>query len=136
MKDYPEEINAFLNGWPDSSQNCKNVFIELLECLLAQEGTGLEFYARPGVTYSLRAVHPRQIRPLHALVDVIDDEPRWLSVCFYLEMVTDPDEWGDIVPGGLLGEDGLCFDMEDATAEQLDYLKTRMGQAHDALIGG
>jgi hypothetical protein len=38
------------------------------------------------------------------MVDVIDDDPevRWLSVCFYGEMITDPDEAGELIPEGLL----------------------------------
>ncbi len=102
--------------------------------MLALPGTEVEFHARPGVTYSLRAVHPAQARPLYAMVDVIDDEPRWLSVCFYREMVTDPGERGEMVPGGLLGEDGLCFTAEDATGTVLNYLKERIRQAHASVI--
>ena len=45
------------------------------------------------------------------MVDIIDDDPadRWLSVCFYDELVDDPKGLGDEVPGGLLGEDAKCF---------------------------
>lgn len=93
----------------------------------------LNFKSRPGVTYSLRARHLNQLgKPLFAMIDVIDDEPRWLSVCFYDQMVTDPEDRGDWVPGGLLGEDGLCFDIEGESEELLAYLKKRIIEAHNA----
>jgi hypothetical protein len=47
-------------------------------------------------------------------------------------MVTDPESRGDSVPGGLLGEDGLCFDVESDSEEMLDYLKLRIIEAHAA----
>jgi len=134
MKDYQEEITTFLADWPDSSQQCRQVFVELLRFIRGQEGSSVEFHARPGITYSLRAVHHKRTgRPLYAMVDVIDDEPRWLSVCFYDEMVTDPQELGECVPGGILGEDGLCFDTGTATTERLIYLKDRIGEAYLAV---
>ncbi len=130
MEDCRKEIASFLDDWPDTSPECRSAFVALMACMLALPGTEVAFLARPGVTYSLRAAHPGQVRPLYAMVDVIDDEPRWLSVCFYREMVTDPDARGDMVPGGLLGEDGLCFTVENATAKAVNYLKERIGQAH------
>ena len=136
MKDLQQEISSFLAVWPVSSHVCRTIFIELMEFILAQEGTRLKFHTRPGVTYSLWAMHHKQIRPLYAMVDVIEDEPRWLSVCFYSQMVTDPVGRGNIVPGGLLGEDGLCFDAEKITGEQLNYLKERISEAYATAIDG
>jgi hypothetical protein len=136
MKDYQKEITSFLNDWPDSSPQCRQAFVEILTFIRRQEGSSVEFHARPEITYSLRAVHHSQTgQSLYALVDVIEDEPRWLSVCFYNEMVTDPQELGDCVPGGLLGEDGLCFDTETATSELLIYLKERIVEAYRAVQG-
>lgn len=66
------------------------------------------------------------------MVDVIEDDPRWLSVCFYEEMVTDPEERGDSVPGGLLGEDGICFDVDAFDETLLSYIKQRITEASQA----
>ena len=66
------------------------------------------------------------------MIDVIDDEPRWLSICFYGEMVSDPEERGDYVPGGLLGEDGLCFDIESGNEELVSYVIARIDEAYSA----
>ena len=63
------------------------------------------------------------------MVDVIEDTPRWLSVCFYNEMIGDPDENGDFVPDGLLGEDALCFDLEEFNEESIRYVQARMDEA-------
>ena len=63
------------------------------------------------------------------MVDVIEDTPRWLSVCFYQDLVSDSDGRGDSVPGGLLGENAICFDMEQADDGQLLYLKRRLDEA-------
>ncbi len=91
------------------------------------------FKARPGVSYSLRVKHMlQQSRELFVIMDVIDDDPesRWLSVCFYPDMITDPEERGNIIPLGLLGEDGYCFDYDEWDEEFLRYLETRLDEAH------
>jgi len=44
-------------------------------------------------------------------------------------MVTDSEGRGDSVPGGLLGEDGLCFDIESEDAGLTDYLQERIAEA-------
>jgi hypothetical protein len=67
------------------------------------------------------------------MIDVIDDDPRWLSICFYSEMVSDPEARGDYVPGGLLGEDGLCFDLEPGDEELVSYVTARIDEAHRAV---
>jgi hypothetical protein len=66
-------------------------------------------------------------------MDVIDDDPenRWLSVCFYPDMITDPEEKGVLIPLGLLGEDGYCFDLEEWDADYLQYLETRLNEARE-----
>ena len=63
------------------------------------------------------------------MVDVIEDDPRWLSVCFYGDMISDPEEKGDFVPGGLLGQDARCFDINQYSEEELRYIKARMDEA-------
>ncbi len=129
-----DQIDSFLESWPESENRNREAFIELYEHLKSLTGTSFEFNARPGVSYSLR---PRQKdqkkRSLFAMVDVIDDDPeeRWLSVCFYGEMITDPDETGDLIPEGLLGEDGYCFDLYEYERDEIQYIKQRLSQAHE-----
>lgn len=127
------DIHSFIAEWEDNGSNTKQAFVEIFEHLGALAETRLDFNPRPGVSYSLRPVHTAQSnRPLFAMVDVIDDDPsdRWLSVCFYGEMVTDPEEAGDLVPEGLLGEDGYCFDLYAYDEEEVAYIKARLTQAH------
>jgi hypothetical protein len=80
----------------------------------------------------MRPVHKNQKeKALFAIVDVIDDEPseRWLSVCFYEDMITDPDGRGELIPGGLSGQDGYCFDMYENDEELAAYLLDRLQEA-------
>ena len=124
------ELNEFLASWEATAEGNKAAFIALREHLASLAGVQLQFIARPGITYSLRAKHPaQQQRELFVMVDVIEDSPRWLSVCFYQDMVTDPEEAGDFVPGGLLGEDAICFDMERADEKRLAYVVKRIDEA-------
>lgn len=126
-----QEIEQFITMWPDFSETCRDLFVRLKEYLQGFETVSLQFIARPGVTYSLRATHPNQRdRPLFTMIDVIDDKPRWLSICFYGEMVSDPEERGDYVPGGLLGEDGICFDLENSDEECVSYVIGRLDEAY------
>lgn len=124
------ELNAFIEQWQDTPEKNKEVFVRFKEFLQKKEGVRIEFVQRPGLTYSLRAVHADQkTRALFALVDVIEDDPRWLSVCFYGEMITDVEEKGDFVPEGLLGEDAICFDLEEKDDEQVRYIEARLDEA-------
>ncbi len=128
-----KELDALLNDWKDNDNQTRKAFSELVDHLKSLSDTTLEFVSRPGVSYSLRPRHGAQAkRPLFAMVDVIDDDPddRWLSVCFYGELVTDPQEAGDLVPEGLLGEDGYCFDMYEYDEQEVAYLKDRLTEAH------
>jgi hypothetical protein len=68
------------------------------------------------------------------MVDVIEDNPRWLSVCFYDEMITDPEEKGDFVPEGLLGEDAVCFDIEELDEELIRYIEIRLDEAYRSAL--
>jgi len=124
-----KELDDFLASWEATAEGNRAAFLALKEHL---EGLGavLNFVPRPGITYSLRASNPAQKkRELFVMADVIEDTPRWLSVCFYQDLVSDPDGRGDSVPGGLLGEDAICFDMEQADDGQLLYLKRRLDEA-------
>lgn len=128
-----QELESFIRDWQETEEGNRAAFTRLKDCLLAKEGVKTAFQARPGVTYSLRGAHPKQDkRPLFVMIDVIEDQPRWLSVCFYGEMITDPDGKGDFVPGGLLGEDAICFDLERAEEETLTYIEERIGEAYTA----
>ena len=126
------KLAAFLDSWIVDSNGIKPVFTSMYEYLRACDGVSLEYKGRPGVSHSLRARHAAQNkRELFVLVDIIDDEPgaRWLSVCFYADLVTDPEERGDVVPKGLMGEDACCFDIYllDDTTER--YMLQRLQEA-------
>ena len=97
----PNELATFLENWTTDPNNAKDAFVRFKDFLLTTPDVRFDFKARPGVSYSLRAANAKNDeRPLFVLVDVVDDEPeaRWLSVCFYADMVNDPDELGDFVP--------------------------------------
>ena len=130
-----QAIDAFLTTWEPTPEGNKAGFIRLKERLAAHEGAVLEFHPRPGVTYSLRASVTGQQRPLYVMVDVIEDEPRWLSVCFFGDMISDSEERGAFVPGGLLGNDAICFDLEVCDEEMLAYVEARIDEAHRAALG-
>lgn len=130
-----EELDKLLNDWQDTETRTREAFLEIKSHLMEMTGVRLEFNARPGVSYSLRPCHENQkSRKLFAMADVIDDDPeaRWLSVCFYGDMITDPDEMGDLIPEGLLGEDGYCFDLDEYDADALTYIKDRLTEAYKA----
>ena len=124
------ELNAFIEEWKETPENNRETFLHFKDYLAGKEGVTLEFIPRAGLTYSLRAVHAAQKkRGLFVMVDVIEDNPRWLSVCFYGEMITDPEERGDFVPEGLLGEDAVCFDIEERDEELIRYIEIRLDEA-------
>lgn len=129
------ELATFINTWTEDPNRTRPCFVAFKEQLEKLDGIMLEFVPRPGVTYSLRAAHKNQKkRGLFAMVDVIDDDPadRWLSVCFYKELVDDPKELGDEVPEGLLGEDAKCFDLYESDETLVNYIKARLGSACQA----
>jgi hypothetical protein len=129
-----EELDEFINNWTDPQTRTKKVFDRLMDYLLKQPDNILSFHPRPGVTYSLRAKHNNQRkREIYTMVDIIDDDPseRWLSVCFYGDLISDPEERGDFVPDGLLGEDATCFDVEAYDDNLLKYIEQRFDEAHE-----
>lgn len=136
MSDAQQALTSFIAEWPETPEGNRKAFIELKEYLAAKPGVQLDFIPRPGVTYSLRATHPDLTgKPLFVMADVIEDDPRWLSVCFYGEMITDPEEKGDFVPEGLLGEDAACFDLETYDAADLQYVCARIDEAFQQAAG-
>jgi hypothetical protein len=125
-----QELNRFIEEWKETPDKNREVFLHFREYLNKKEGVKLDFIHREGLTYSLRAVHADQKeRELFVMVDVIEDDPRWLSICFYGEMIEDPEEKGDFVPEGLLGEDAVCFDLEERDEGLIRYIDTRVDEA-------
>ena len=129
------EMSGFLEAWENDPQKMKQTFLKVTDKLRTTEGTKFNFISRPGVSYSLRASlknRHKKSQSLFALVDIIDDDPdnRWLSICFYKEMVTDPDELGNLVPKGILGEDGYCFDLYKDDPSLSSYVECRIEEAH------
>jgi hypothetical protein len=131
-----KELKEFIAAWQETPANNRRVFLRIKEHLETKDPVRLAFKARPGVSFSLRAATPDQDRELFVMVDVIDDDPdnRWLSVCFYGEMITDPQERGDLIPGGLLGEDGHCFDIEAEDETLVNYVLARIDEAHRSAL--
>lgn len=128
-----KQIDTFIENWTENDSKNRQAFIEIYEHLKTLEDTTFEFNERPKISYSLRPKHANQKnKSLFAMVDIIDDEPdeRWLSVCFYGEMISDPDETGDMVPEGLLGEDAHCFDLYEYDKDEIEYIKQRLSEAH------
>lgn len=129
------ELSESLKNWQDGPQKIKSVFLDIKDTLLKKDHTILNFKSRPGISYSLRAClknHAKEKKGLFALVDIIDDDPqnRWLSVCFYTEMITDPEELGNLVPEGILGVDGYCFDLFEFDESLIAYIKQKVDEAH------
>jgi hypothetical protein len=130
MREAAQQIEAFIESWTETPEQNKKAFVRLKDYLASNPSVSLDFIPREGLTYSLRATHENQKnKPLFVMVDVIEDTPRWLSVCFYNEQVADPDENGDFVPDGLLGEDALCFDLEEYSEESIRYVEARIDEA-------
>ncbi len=124
------KIDAWLESWIIDPVNAKTAFMAYYAFLKEQNVT-LEFIERPDISYSLRAKHEGQERPLFVMVDVVDDDPeeRWLSVCFYADTVQDPKELGDFVPQGLMGQDALCLNLDEDDDEMRAYILERIKEA-------
>ena len=102
------ELDGFLETWTVDTHETKKAFVRLRQHLESMPGVSFAFKGRAGVSYSLRAKHENQTdRDLFVMVDVIDDDPeaRWLSVCFYGDLITVPGEKSDLVPGGFCGDE-------------------------------
>lgn len=125
-------VDEFLAGWSVDPVNAKPVFEGWRKMLKEMPEVELSFKSRPGISHSLRASsRSRKDRPLFALLDVVDDEPenRWLSVCFYADLVSDPEGYGDLVPAGLEGEDAMCFNLDENDPEMAAYIGKRIEEA-------
>ena len=129
------ECMTFFDQWTNDPNAVKPIFSRFKDLLESFEGASLTFKARPGVSYSLRGVWPEQGRDLFVMVDVVDDDPadRWLSVCFYDDQVSDPDELGDWAPEGLNGQDARCFSIEKADeVDMVAFTEARICEAWEA----
>lgn len=129
-----EAVQAFIEAWAEDTLGTKSIFSTLYSDLLGKDNAKIEFHERPGISYSLRGIHENQNdRPLFVMIDVIDDDPnsRWLSVCFYGDMINDPDEQGDLIPEGLLGSDGHCFDIDEVDESLVQYVRKRIQEAYE-----
>jgi len=128
-----KKIQDFIEAWTDDELGMKPVFVSLFQTLQDKSQVDIEFHERPGISYSLRGLdNDRNQRPLFVMIDIIDDDPgqRWLSVCFYGDMIQDPDELGDLIPEGLLGADGYCFDISESDDQFVSYVKQRIEEAY------
>ena len=127
-----KEISNLLNNWTTDNNGMKIAFTGMVNLLESLEGLVYSFKSRPGISYSLRASIDNSEEKLLTLMDIIDDDPenRWISICFYAETISDPDEEGDLIPGGLLGEDGYCFDLFENDEDSVSYIKDRIIEAY------
>jgi hypothetical protein len=122
-------LDAFVNDWNDDPNGVKNAFLRLRKVLEGLSEATVSFVPRPPASYSLRAEPPRG-RPVITMVDVASlDGVRFLSVCFYADTITDPDERGDLIPGGLLSQDGYCFDLDSGDDADVSYVEARILEA-------
>lgn len=132
-----QTLNTFIEEWQETADKNKTTFVHFKDYLTKKEGVTLDFVARPGITYSLRAVHADQKeKELFVMIDVIEDTSKWLSVCFYNDMITDVEEKGDWVPGGLMGEDAVCFDIEEHNETMIRYIEARLDEACAHVVNG
>ncbi len=132
-KDFIDLLNRETKNWG----GVKDALIKIKEMLSSKPGTFFYFISRPGVSYSLRACVKKNsggYRPYYAVVDIVDQAgaEKWLSVCFYADSVSDPQELGNLIPQGLLGEDGYCFDVDGYEENLMSYLKARIQEAYSS----
>jgi len=72
-KDTEQELNTFIEEWKETPEKNREVFLRFKKYLRIKEGITLDFKPRPGLTYSLSAVHANQKkRELFVMVDVIE----------------------------------------------------------------
>lgn len=135
-----EDFSRILDQWRRDEHRIKDVFLGLVQRFREKDDATLSIVSRPGISHSLRARVKEEAGEgkLIAMVDIVDDDPddRWLSICFYGECVTDPEGEGDLVPGGLLGEDGYCFNLFHNDESFISYLEQRIDEACENTLNG
>ncbi|MFC1533815.1 hypothetical protein ACFL7M_10670 [Thermodesulfobacteriota bacterium] len=134
-----DPISDFLKTWDKDPGDVKKAFSKLQHKLTIMENSRITFISRPGISHSLRAsirTGEHDNNRLFALVDIIDDNPteRWLSVCFYEDSITDEEELGNLIPKGILGEDGHCFDVFEYDETLLLYLEKKIKEAYQNVL--
>ena len=128
-----EALHSYMTAWQADPKQVRPFFERLLDSF-RNSSASLDFIVRSGVSASLRASLSGQPgpRPLFCLVDIVEDaDGRWLSACFYADMVTDPEQRGNLVPQGLLAEDGYCFDLDGPDPDLEDYVLARVAEARE-----
>ena len=130
-----KNLSGILDKWTRDEMNMKDAFLRLANRFSEKNLAVLSVVPRPGISYSLRvrARAEAEEGTLITMIDIVDDDPdnRWLSVCFYGDCVTDPEEEGNLVPGGLLGEDGYCFDLYENNQNTITYLEQRIDEGYE-----
>ncbi len=129
------DLDDFLARWSEDAPGPRAAFLRLRDFLSGLAGIRFAYRGRPGVSHSLRAAREGQNgRPLFCIIDVIDDDPaaRWISACMYADLANDPAGLATPVPGGILGEDALCFDIDALDPDLLGYVQERLAEAHAA----
>lgn len=131
------ELEQFLAAWPPDQEGLKHALLALKASAGALPGAVLSFVARPGISHSLRFdLAPRPTgrqRQVFFLVDVVNSGGElFLSVCFYEDEITDPQELGNAIPQGLFMETGYCFDVDTYDQAQMAYLNERLAEAHQS----
>ncbi len=131
------ELEQVLAAWPPAQAGLKRALVTLKTWAEALPGAILSFVARPGISHSLRFdLQPRpgdRQRQVFFLVDVVNSGGElFLSVCFYEDEISDPEERGNAIPQGLFRETGYCFDVDDYDDDQMAYLKYRLAEAHQS----
>ena len=128
-------LEQFLEQWPAGEAGLKKSLLAYRREVMDMAGVGESFLPRPGVSYSLRwDLDPRpegRDKPLFAMADVVPlgEDELMLSLCFYGDDISDPDELGNLIPGGLYGENGHCFDLEGDDPDMVAYCLERASEA-------
>ena len=137
---YYNEFKAYMNDWAEYSQEVKNSFLALFNILSIRPDVTFDFNIRPGVSASFKSYVKMNDPPdtrLFSVIDIIDQDPQniWLSICFYADMISDPDDLGNLIPNGLLDEDGHCFDVFEDDEGLMKYIKSRIDEAYRRVMG-
>ena len=136
---YYSEFIVYMNDWAEYSQEVKDSFLELFDILSSRPDVKFDFNIRPGVSASFKSYFKKNDianTQLFSLIDIIDQDPQniWLSVCFYADLISDPDDLGNLIPNGLLDEDGYCFDVFEEDEELMEYIESRIDEAYKKVL--
>jgi hypothetical protein len=131
------EIDDFLNSWAvDGSEETdewqskvKAVFTDFYN-LFKHHKLQMTWHARPGKCYSLD-VFAQGATSGFARLDIVDDDPeeRWLFLCIKKDLAEDPENYGEVMPEILDGQDALCFDIDERDDVMRAYLQTLLENA-------